>query len=758
MLALALALISAAVILFLLRRRGAERISAYLCLFLLFFGVGVLRMTAADYISLEPAVSLASRQLEATGTVLDYPEVYDYSSRVELKLSEPVRGARVLVWLDGSPDLKPGDTLSFTADFTLPESDGDFNYLAFYRSKRIFLNASPADGTDVYIERGDGSGIGTISADIRHAVSENLRAIFDEGDVRGLALALVCGDRSDIDVTLRSSLSIAGLSHLVAVSGLHVSTVTGLSLALFRTRRARRKMLLPALFLAVGYALITGFSPSAARACIMCAAALLAEFFGRDSDPLTSLSAALAGILLVNPYGIGDVGLQLSFLSALSLVLLADRCATALLRLMRADPNARPKGRLRTAAVRLRLGAVRTISATLCATVATLPLTSSLFGVVPTLSIFTNLLVIPLLAPLLALGLGCAALSFLPFQLPVSLLAAPLRIGLDLVAGTARFTARLPFSALDPGDAPVTLLLIFVYAVLALKFVFTRFDIRGIQISAGFIAAATAIALPVCLLALTLSRLCTPLDIRILDVGQGQCILVSSQGSTVLIDCGGNCYGGAGTTAAQALKCAGIRSVDLLILTHAHEDHVGGLADLLRMTDVKRAILPPSEGSRDVIDLLWEYGADTKVLGRGLQLTLGELTVSLFLPNTSEDENESGLCATLSTEGFQTVITGDLPAYYECVYARDTALSAVDLLVVGHHGSAESTNSVFLDYTKPTYAAISVGAGNNYGHPAAETLERLERFDCKILRTDLTGELRFRINWLGRLTVSGERY
>ena len=751
--ALALALISAAAVLFVLRRRGAQRVSPFLCLFALAAGLGILRMAAADFVSLRPAYSLAGRRLEASGVALDYPTEYTYGARVELKLERPVRGAKVLLWLDLVADVKPGDTFSFTADFELPESGGSFDYLAFYRSQRVFLNAEPVGGIEV--ERGDGSGLFVVAADIRRAISDGLCRVFEEGDARGLALALICGDRTGIDDTLRASLSMTGLSHLVSVSGLHVSIVTGLSLALFRTRRARRRMLLPAILLAFGYALVTGFAPSAARACIMCAVVLLAEFFGRDADPLTSLSMALAGILLFNPYGIADVGLQLSFLATLALVLFSDKCAAALLRLVRANPEARPRNRLHAAAIRLRLGAARTVAATLSATAVTLPLTAALFRSVSTLAIFTNLLVIPLLAPLLALGLVCAALSLLP--LPVEVVAEPLRLGLEIVAQVARRAARLPFSALDPTDTPVTLLLIFVYALLALKFVTHRFPALKLRVPAGAVAIAVAAALPVCLATLTFSRFSAPLDIRVLDVGQGQCILISSRGRTVLVDCGGDRYGGAGAYSAQALKAAGVRSLDLLVLTHCHDDHAGGVADLLKMTDVRRVILPRTEGAYEVVDLLYEHGVETEIAGRGIQLELGELVATLFLPNTGAEENESGLCVSIAAEGFRTVITGDLPAYYECVYARDAALERVDLLVAGHHGSASSTNSVFLGYTEPRYAAISVGADNPYGHPAAETLERLEAAGCEVLRTDEMGDLRFRINLLGRLTVSQER-
>ncbi len=233
-----------------------------------------------------------------------------------------------------------------------------------------------------------------------------------------------------------------------------------------------------------------------------------------------------------------------------------------------------------------------------------------------------------------------------------------------------------------------------------------------------------------------------------LDVGQGQCLVYGCKGWTAVIDCGGSRPESAGEDAARFLLCAGEREVEALILTHYDADHAGGAVQLMQRVQVDRLYLPATEDEsgmkKQLIDAATEAGTQVVLLSADMRLTFDGGHAELFAPVASGSSNESGLCVLATAAEYDILVTGDLPAEAEFTLLQThPSIGEIELLVAGHHGSRTSTSYALLNRTKPLTVLISVGE-NAYGHPAEETLERIEAYTGAVYRTDQSGTIMIR--------------
>jgi competence protein ComEC len=201
--------------------------------------------------------------------------------------------------------------------------------------------------------------------------------------------------------------------------------------------------------------------------------------------------------------------------------------------------------------------------------------------------------------------------------------------------------------------------------------------------------------------------------------------------------------GGADFLAAETLLSRGVFSLDGLIVTHYDTDHAGGVEYFMTRMPVKQVYLPPTEDNsyKPGIESVATYAVP---ITQDTQISWADCKLIIFSPVLSSSDNESGICVLFESETYDILITGDLSTLGEMLLLTQKQLPDVDILVVGHHGSKHSTSEQLLEAVKPEYAFISVGKGNSYGHPADETLRRLEDYECIIKRTDLDGHIHFR--------------
>lgn len=224
-----------------------------------------------------------------------------------------------------------------------------------------------------------------------------------------------------------------------------------------------------------------------------------------------------------------------------------------------------------------------------------------------------------------------------------------------------------------------------------------------------------------------------------LDVGQADSILVCNNNETMLIDAGNNADG---QLICEFLKDLNIEKIDYLIGTHPHEDHIGGLDDVIENFDIENIYMPKKSATtktyEDVLDAIIDKKLKVKSPQIGTTFNIGNAICEVMtIDNNAEDANLSSISIEMTYGTQKFLFTGDIEKENEA--SRDW--NDIDILKVAHHGSSTSSTEEFLDQTKPEIAIISCGKDNDYGHPHKEVLERLEDINCKIYRTDLSGTI-----------------
>ena len=632
-------------------------------------------------------------------------------------------------------DLKPGDRLACTARVKSSQRAwGDET--TYYTARGVYLIAycdggaeiTPADRVPLHLWP-------TVCA---HKLREGIFTAFD-GIAAPIAAAVTLGDKSGLDGTLWSAFNRAGLMHAATVSGLHISFLVGVGLALCGRNRKTALAMIPLL---VFYALMAGGTPSAFRAVIMQSALLFAPIARREEDGPSALALALLALLLQNPFAAASVGLQLSFASVAGIMLVSEPLFNWMYRPLKAHRPGKDQ-RVKLALWKTGRTALTVVSASLGAMLFTVPLIALYFRQILLLSPLSNALALWALSLLMvcALFLGTLAL-FLPA--PAAVLGMFAGVPGHYARWIALLLGRFPFASLSTDSRYCMIWLAAVYLALTAAFLGKERPKRP-WLSVG------ALALLLCA-AIGLGRLETDaadLTVTALDVGQGSSTALVSGGRTVLVDCGGNASRSAGDVAADWFAAQGRARLDLLVLTHFDSDHVNGVEQLLyRMKVVQIAIPAGSTDTEDAARLLAlaeEAGAQVISVDEMKYLPLGKAELTLFPPFRAGTSNESGQFVLCSVEDFDVLITGDADSFVEKMLVKYRDIPDIELLVVGHHGSKNSSCEEFLRATAPELALISAGTNNSYGHPAPETLERLEALGSEIHRTDQEGSVTVRV-------------
>lgn len=674
------------------------------CAVLLGLSAGVLWCFGYKEVWLSPVERVCNTELVLQMEIAELPQATDYGTKAEVEVTLEGRTYRALLYgEEGLLEAEPGDTVTGTVKIVDSLSEDEDRWYGHRASGIVLLLYGQEE---MQLEQGTPPW----PTALRMWFQTRIREHYPEGVVP-LLLALLTGDQRELSYSLRNDLSVTGLSHAVAVSGLHVSVV--LSVLVMLCGHNPRLTALLGVPLSVAFVLMTGASPSACRSAVMQTLMVTAPLVRREADSWTSLAAACLLLLLENPWNIASVSFQLSFSAVAGLILFASPLQNQLL-------GKRP-GRLRRVVA-------SGVSACLSATITTMPLTVYYFGIFSLGAVLANLLALWAMNAMLMLGLISCFLGFVAF--PVTILS---RYVLLLVEHMARF----PYVAAYEQNLPLQIWAVLAYGLAVWLLLWKKQANRW----------------PIPLMALTF-LLCVLYGgwnyshdapvYRVLDVGQGQCILLETGEVTVMVDCGGESPEKAGEQAARALHSGGKSRVDVLILTHYDADHAGGVTQLLHRVSVGMILLPDirdGSGMRQSIEEA--VGEDTKIMpiSQLTELTFSGGKLTVFPPLDRVDDNNGGICVLATASECDMLITGDLDQLTEMRLLSHWKLPQVEVLVAGHHGAGTSTGKTLLETVQPKTVVISVGADNAYGHPVAETLERITKVGAKILRTDKEGTI-----------------
>jgi competence protein ComEC len=635
---------------------------------------------------------------------------------------------------------------------------------------------------------------------LRTTLLQRLDALFPpESAANGLLRAMLLGDRSGLDRRLSEDFQKTGTYHALVVAGLHTGAVAGFLLLLLRWCRVPP---IPATAAAIcglaAWVPLTGGNLPAMRAALMLAIYLLARLVYRERALLNTIAAAALLLLAAQPAELDDAGFQLSFFSVLLIAAIAlpwiERTSAPYRRAV-ADMDNLDRDLLmkpRQAQFRLELRMLREalreklpgwcvlLAARAGLRVYELAVVSLVLQVgfllpmavhfhrAAWVSVSANLLIVPLLGLVVPLGITALLVALASTTL-AGLLAIPLAALVELMAAIARWHASLGAASLRVPGPPLWLALLFLASVVSLAIGLSGISDFGLQIAdlkpgplairnrsrLRLIGPGVALAIAAALITWhPFAPLWQPgrLEVTTLDVGQGDALLIVIPPGRVLVtDCGGLPGPLAIDTGEQIVSpylwSRRIRRIDVLAVTHAHQDHVGGLESILRNFPVGEIWLPPSLGSEAyarVFEMAQERRIPVRIHARGETTALGQARIAFLSPGPEyhpgrQAQNNDSLVMSIQYGGRTALLAGDVERKMELEMLRDRQPLGADLLKTPHHGSKTSNSAEFLAAVAAPYGVISVAVNSPFGHPHQEALERLAEAHCRVLRTDRDG-------------------
>lgn len=658
-------------------------------------------------------------------TASDYGYSQQFGEVVDGRVILDGKTYQVRTYLHDHYGVAPGDRIEgeFQLHYTAAGGVSDTTY---HQSKGIFLLAYEK-GIPV-ITKAETLKLRDFPAVWRQKLLTILSQVFPS-DSAGFAKALLLGDTRDITYEQNRAFQVSGIRHVVAVSGLHVSILFSLIyLFVGRNRWLVPLLGIPMLF---AFAAIAGFTPSIVRACVMQALISLSMLTEREYDPPTALSFAVLVILMVNPIAATSVGFQLSLGCMVGIFLFSENLRQYFLSLCKLNPKSKA---IIAKLIRWIAGSV---SVTLSAMVFTVPLCAMYFGMVSLIGILTNILTLWVISFIFyGIMLSCLLGTFWlgAARFTAEIISLPIRYVL-WVSGTL---AKFPLAAVYTGSVYTVLWLLCAY-VLLMAFILLKKEHPGAT------AVYISLSLCVCVFLSWLEPRLYDTQVSVIDVGQGQSILIKNKDEYYLVDCGGSDVDSAADITANYLLSQAITELDGLILTHYDSDHAGAALQLLSSIPVRKIYMPDTEDSNGLREKIELSCPEEFCLISSMEiLNISGGQINLYPAQVTASDNENSMCVLFQSRNCAILITGDRSSAGERKLLQEAQLPKLDILVVGHHGSYTATSHELLQTTKPNIAVISVSEDNPYRHPHAEVLERLQMYGCQVYRTDQLGTIIFR--------------
>lgn len=637
----------------------------------------------------------------------------------------------ITVYLKKKEELKPGMYLCVRGvieELSLPRNPGEFNKRQYYACEHMYYSVKKG----LVLKKGKEE---SVYQTLLFQIREHLNSVLKRtaGEAAPVFSAMVLGEKGELPKETKMRYQMAGIIHILAISGLHISL---LGMGLYELLKKAGFGIWSAGFLSltvmIFYGEMTGGSVSAMRAVSMFLIAAGAKILGRIYDMMTALSVSAMILLLESPAYLYNTGFLLSFGAVLGV--------GAVLPVF-----------LKFWGIKNKI--LKSLIGSVCVQLTTLPVMLWFYGEVSIIGIFLNLLVLPTVGIVLISGvftalIGCA---FPGAAVWVSIPGRLVLFGYNKLCG---FGATLPFCTWTPGQPEIWQIVIY-YVILFFLTGAAGFLLKK-QVKnrkAFYMAKSSFIVLLSLALFLISQRNRQYVEITCLDIGQGDAIAAQlPTGEVFLVDGGSSNKKNIGQyQLLPFLKNQGISYVDGVFISHTDEDHISGVREILEYMDkglislkIGNLILPgiseKPEAWKELKCLAEKAGIRVHTANEGDVFRIGEGEISVLSPEKSalgENVNEDAVVFLFSYKDFRGLFTGDIGEETEKKLLP--VLSDVDFLKVGHHGSGYSSSQVFLDKIKPEVSVISCSEANTYGHPSPEAVKRLEKAGSRVEYTMKSG-------------------
>ena len=642
-------------------------------------------------------------------------------------------------------DLKFGEYIKINAKIELPSKARNymgFDYQRYLKSKKIIATIIDVENVEILdVNKAN------IAENIFNSVRNNIKEIMYKllpKDARELAVGMMIGDKDELDAKIEEDFKNSNLTHMLAVSGAHISyVILGLNLMLKKTsNRLKKIFIICFLIFFVG---VTNFTPSVQRASIMAILLLVSTMLYRSQDTYTSIAFSGLVILIINPYSFFDIGFQLSFGGTIGIVLMYNNL------IKRFKTNGKLKGYI-----------VSSICVSVCANFIIIPIMAFNFNTVSLTFWISNLLAGPFLGVIIILGFCVYLLSFVIFPV-AKIISIPLKYLIYILLVIVKYCSKIPFSSVTIRTPYIFEILIY-YIVLYLVFNYAKIK--------PYFKKLVVIILIIILIANSCIYVQNhgKMIIYFIDVGQGDSTLIrTAKNKTILIDGGGSensSFDVGEKTLLPYLLDRKITVLDYVVISHFDTDHCGGILYLMEHIKVRNIIISKqgkeSSNYNKFKNIVLDKGISVIFVKKGDKIKIDNETYMdvLFPSNNFISDNilnNNSIVTKVCYNNFSVLFTGDVEEIAEneiCNQYHNTDKLKANILKVPHHGSKTSSTAEFIKMVKPQIALIGVGEKNKFGHPNDGVIQRLKNMNTKVYRTDKMGEIVIQINNMGEIKIN----
>ena len=634
------------------------------------------------------------------------------------------------------PSIKYGDSLYIEGEFKQPEEARNYkgyNYKQYLKTKKI-IGTVELEKVKI-LKSSNGSFIHNIQKYIRDTINGTLTD--EEGN---LLLAILLGDKDKLSEDIQESFKTSNLSHMLAVSGAHVSyIILGLTYVLQNSIIGKKNGKIVCIIFLLAFMAITNFTPSVTRACIMAILTLFSSIIYRKSDVYTNISVAALITLIFNPYSLLDLGFQLSYGGTIGIIIFIKR-------IQEKKSNSKVINYIKQMAL-----------VSIYANIIIIPIMMYHFNTVSFTFIISNIMASPILGIIVITGFLfiIASITVKPLTRLIAIFIKPI---LSILIKISQICSKLPFSNILV-VTPYMFNVISYYAIIL-------YCIKSKKNN----KCKIIICLLIVLILINFIIYIFPQKLRIffIDVGQGDStLIITPDKKTVLIDGGGSDSFDVGEKVLLPyLLDRRILKIDYVLISHFDTDHCGGILTIMEKVKVKNIIISEQAEHSENYERFKKLMIHKKIrlieVKKGDKIKIGRYSEFKILFPTSRllsenPLNNNSIVAQFNYNNFKMLFTGDIEKLAEQqILKAEKAEIRADILKVAHHGSKTSSIPEFIKAVKPKIALIGVGKNNTFGHPNKQTIKNLENIKCRIYRTDIQGEIIIKIDQKGRMNVKSK--
>ena len=644
----------------------------------------------------------------------------------EIKMNEKTK-----IKIIGETKIQIGDSIRVRTKLKEPRTNTNpklYNYRQNLQSKKIYTISTINSYNIIEYKQNE-----EFIFKIKNKFRENVIELFKDNlnlENRSLMTSIVLGDYKYLSEDHITSYRALGIAHLLAVSGLHIGIISSFFIKVLSEIGIERKYThIGAIFIIWFYSFLIGFPISTLRACIMLTLALIAKSSVEPYDPINNLFVSMFILLIINPFSIFNLSFQLSYMASFSLIFLTNY--------------------VKDIFQILDFKKIDIVQPIIAVQIGLIPIQMYYFNQISIITLFTNLLIVPLVSSGLVIAFIMILFSYI-FPYVNRILGFILDIILSGERTLTELFSSIPFTSIKFRSPEIWEIVLYYFL---LMIIIGKINIGNFSKNIQKIVILWSIIFILIINIIPLMD--NSLYLEFIDVGQGDSILIQYKGRRYLVDTGGEVLGsfkiGENITLPYLIK-QGYSSINGLFITHFHDDHCKAAPLLVRELKIGKLLASYKNEDNQIYKELKELNKNPYILKRDDKIKVGKnLTIRVISPtkdmiDRNYSENNKSLVLLLEYFDYKILLAGDMEGEVEEYLSMDNNLKNIDIIKVPHHGSTTSSGEEFLKHTNPKNAIITVGLNNLFGHPNEEVLERYRNNNTNIYRTDIDGNISVKID------------